>query len=182
MRLDATLADPAGTPTGTLRNTDWNGIRVWLLEGSSRVDSDVTIVGAYGFSMKRGHTYRILAGVPPAVADTSLFFTPARDAAFDLDTLRLGRRGDLTSRPNPFAFNVELTFALAAPTHVDLEILDMGTHRVRTLLSQDRVAGYHQVTWDGRDDHGDVVHDGFFWAVLGAPGGDARAELLVKQP
>ena len=182
VRLDATLTDPNGTPMGTQRNTDWNGIRVWLLEGASRVDSNATIVGAYGFSMKRGHTYRFLAGVPPAVADTSSFFTPYRDAAFDTDTLRLGRNGDLVSRPNPFSFSVALTFGIPASTHVDLEIRDMGTHRVRALMSQDLPAGLHQVTWDGRDDHGDVVHDGYFWAVLQAPGGDARAELLLKQP
>lgn len=182
VRLDATLTDPNGTPMGMLRNTDWNGVRVWLLEGESRVDSNVTIVGSYGFSMKRGHTYRVLAGVPPAVADTSLFFTPARDAGFDMDTLRLGRNGDLGSRPNPFPLYVTLTFGLPATTHVDLEILDMGTHRVRLLMSQDLVAGLHGVTWDGRDDHGDVVHDGYFWAVLQAPGGDARAELILKQP
>ena len=181
VRLDASLADVTGAPLGIARNTNADGLRVWLLEGGARADSQLTIQGAWAFVVKQHHSYRILAGVPPAVADTSLAFTPYRDAAFELDTLRLARRGDLTSAPNPFPTSVDLTFGLAGAEHVDLTIRDLGTRVVRSLMSRDLPAGLHRVTWDGRDDQGNVAHDGWFWAILSAPG-DARAELIIKQP
>lgn len=59
--------------------------------------------------------------------------------------------------PNPF--NPETRIVYGVPENLDdaapmrLEIFTVDGRRVRT-FEVDRAAGWHEVTWDGRDDHG----------------------------
>jgi hypothetical protein len=82
VRLDASLADAAGTPTGTRTTTRADGVRVWLIESAQAADSTLTARGAYAFVVGRGHTYRTQCGVRPAFVDNSNQITANRDEAF----------------------------------------------------------------------------------------------------
>jgi len=181
VRLDAALADAAGNPTGTRRTTIANGIRVWLIENGSEIDSTVTLDGAYAFRLKKGHTYRTRVRLTPAFADSLPLFTPDANRGFEVDTLLLEHRGDLSSRPNPFTGQVALQFQIAAPGHVDLRVFDLAAVPIRTLVSLDLPAGLHQVTWDGLDDAGHAVRNGLFW-VLFETAGETRADCVIKEP
>ncbi len=181
VRLDALLADANGAPTGMRANTTATGVRVWLLEAGRAVDSTLTIQGAYSFSTtKRNHSYRVAFGVRPAFVDSSDLLTVTRDGASYIDTLRLGRDGDLTSRPNPFTAQVTLTFRLAANTHVDINVYDLAGRRVRVLASQTLPAGTHAITWDGTDDLHRATGDGSYW-VLFQTATETRADLVVRE-
>jgi len=180
VRLDAALADASGTPIGTQTVTNADGVRVWLIEAGRAVDSTLTIRGVYTFSVTRGHSYRTQFGVRPAFVDSSELIIATRDAAFDVDTLRLGRAGDLASRPNPFATQVALSFQLGNDTHVEIAVYDLSANRVRALASRAFPAGSHVLSWDGTDDATHEVGDGMYWVLL-QTAKETRAELIVKQ-
>jgi len=181
VRLDATLTDGVGVPTGTRVSSTDDSVRVWLVDGERVVDSTLTTSGVYQFTLARGHSYRVIAGIPGVFGDTSAAIEATRDIAYQPDTLRLGRVGDLAGSPNPFTGQVVLEFPLLAAAGVDLSVYDRSGRRRRALASGNFAAGYHRVTWDGRDDGGAVVADGLYWAVLRSAT-EARAELLVKSP
>lgn len=181
VRLDATLADAAGSPLGTKVTTRADGVRTWLIEAGQVVDSTLVERSSYFFSAKKNHSYRIQAGIRPAFVDSTEEIIPTRGIGYYPDTLRLGRRGDLASRPNPFSFQVALSFGLAVDTHVELAVYDLSARRVRMLASRTFVAGSHALLWNGLDDSANMVPAGMYW-VLFQSISETRAELLIKQP
>ena len=51
-----------------------------------------------------------------------------------------------------------------------LDIFDAGGRRVRRLASGPRAAGEHSMAWDLRDESGQAVSDGIYFARLEAEG------------
>jgi flagellar hook assembly protein FlgD len=43
-----------------------------------------------------------------------------------------------------------------------VKIFNLLGEEVRTLVDEQREAGYHQVHWDGKDQHGNVVASGVY--------------------
>lgn len=85
------------------------------------------------------------------------------------------------SYPNPFNPETFIEYQLPEPSHVSLKIYDLMGREVRTLVNDERAAGYHRVTWDGRDEAGLKLHSGIYLYRMQA--GDfvqARKILLVK--
>jgi hypothetical protein len=181
VRLDASLADGTGNPTGVLRITKADGVRVWLLAGAVPVDSTVTSVGAYAFALHNGPQYRTLLRLTPAVTDTSLVFEAFGGHVVTPDTLLLARQGDLTSHPNPFSSQVKIQFSLASQVNVSMKVLKLDGTSVRVLAAQDYPAGANSVTWDGKNDAAATVPDGAYWIVLTTPD-ETRADLVIKAP
>ena len=77
-------------------------------------------------------------------------------------------------RPNPtrspIAFRLELPLEYAG--HVAVSIFDVRGRRVRTLVSRGLEAGEHVLTWNLRDDGGQAVASGIYFARMVA--GDGR--------
>lgn len=87
----------------------------------------------------------------------------------------------LGGRPNPFNPSTSISFALPARQAVDLRIVTARGHLVRTLLSEVRDSGRHDVVWDGRDDAGRPAGSGVYVAVIEAGGERDLLKLaLVK--
>jgi hypothetical protein len=83
--------------------------------------------------------------------------------------------------PNPFNAHTRIAFTVPVdgPVRVVLHALD--GRRVRTLATGFRVAGAHEVVWDGRDDAGHGVASGTYLCRVESPVGAASAKLgLVK--
>jgi hypothetical protein len=76
----------------------------------------------------------------------------------------------LSAAPNPFNPTTTIAFALAAAGPARLDIIDAAGRRVRTLADEERSAGSHRVTWDGRDDAGRGVASGSYFARLETAG------------
>jgi len=68
--------------------------------------------------------------------------------------------------PNPFNPRTVISFSLPTPGPARLWIVDARGRRVRELLRGELAEGYHQVTWDGRDQSGRGVAGGVYLAVL----------------
>lgn len=68
--------------------------------------------------------------------------------------------------PNPFNPQTKLRFSLEVDGPVSLEIFDVAGRKVRTLVNESRLAGAHNVLWDGRNGRGETVASGVYFAKM----------------
>jgi len=81
------------------------------------------------------------------------------------------RAGFVTSPwPNPSRSSVNVRFAMAAPGHARLDVVDAQGRRVASVLDRDFGAGESQALWDGRDERGQHVATGVYFMRLELPG------------
>ncbi len=83
--------------------------------------------------------------------------------------------------PNPFNPSTSLRFSLPVAGQVRLDVHDIRGRHIRALVDEIREAGYHTVTWSGRDDSGATVASGAYLYRLQA--GDfvsIKNMILVK--
>jgi len=85
----------------------------------------------------------------------------------------------LAAAPLPFRDRVELSFTLPAPGRVRLDIHDVAGRRVVRLIDAPAVAGFHGISWDGRDGTGRAVAPGVYWARLEI-GGRVSSRRVVR--
>ena len=70
--------------------------------------------------------------------------------------------------PNPFNPSTVITYQLPVDSRVDLVIYNALGQKVRTLLSGQQRVGQHELTWDGRNDEGQLVSSGVYFYQLKA--------------
>ncbi len=81
--------------------------------------------------------------------------------------------------PNPFGPGTDLRFALPVRGHVRLVIYDLAGRRVATLVDEVKPAGRFTTRWDRRDQGGNVVAAGVYFARLDQAGIVQVRKLLV---
>ena len=82
-------------------------------------------------------------------------------------------------RPNPVTgARAALSFDLAQPGRVRLEVFDVTGRRVAVLLDEERPAGRHAAGWDGTEE-GRTLGNGVYFARLVAPDGSAMRQRFV---
>ncbi len=93
----------------------------------------------------------------------------------------------LPNYPNPFNPSTTLQFALPQSATVELTIFNALGQPVRKLLNDAKTPGSHTVAWDGRDDSGNLLSSGVFFARFvaknqqsGAAYQETRKLLLMK--
>ena len=64
--------------------------------------------------------------------------------------------------PNPFNAETVIEFTTTTEGHVEVAVFDLLGQRVRTLTGEQRIAGTHQLRWDGRDQRGRRVATGIY--------------------
>jgi hypothetical protein len=110
----------------------------------------------------------------PAAAQEVVFqdvrFVPAGGVT-DVAELPAARPALLRpAMPNPFNPRTVLTFALARPGTVTLDVFDLTGRRVRRLVDGALPAGEHRTEWHGRDDHGRTLASGVYLVRLAGDG------------
>ncbi len=83
--------------------------------------------------------------------------------------------------PNPFNPSTFISFRLAAPGLIQLDVLDLRGRLVRHLIQDRYAAGPHQVRWDGRDDRGQTVAAGVYLTRMQAPGYTATRKMVLAK-
>jgi hypothetical protein len=73
-----------------------------------------------------------------------------------------------TGAPNPFKVVTKIRFTVPERSRVDLSVFDAAGRRVTTIVSGDRPAGAHEVSWDGTDNSGRRVSAGVYFCRLEA--------------
>ena len=89
--------------------------------------------------------------------------------------------GELTLRasPNPFNPRTTLSFVNPVPGEVKLEIFDARGRRVRSLLNETAPAGERSIQWDGKDDRGQTLSTGLYFARVEAAGEASTRKVMV---
>jgi hypothetical protein len=82
----------------------------------------------------------------------------------------------LRNSPNPFRTGTNITFHLASPGRVVLQIHEVAGRLVRSIDAGRCPPGRHTLQWDGRDAHGRSVASGVYFLSLNAD----RATLPTK--
>jgi hypothetical protein len=72
--------------------------------------------------------------------------------------------------PNPFNATTLISFELAQPGNVELNVYNIVGQKVATLIDGKFEAGSFSITWDGRDQSGNVVTSGMYYYRLEANG------------
>ena len=68
--------------------------------------------------------------------------------------------------PNPFNPKTVIKFTVTERSDMLISIYDLSGREVKELVNGELVSGYHQVIWDGRDNHGQSVSSGIFFCKL----------------
>ncbi len=83
--------------------------------------------------------------------------------------------------PNPFNPQTSISFFLPTAGKAELRIFDLAGRMVRTLINEEQDAGFHEVSWMGRDDIGRGVASGTYFYRLKMNGQVySRKMLLLK--
>ncbi|MBP8705693.1 MAG: T9SS type A sorting domain-containing protein, partial [Candidatus Cloacimonas sp.] len=67
-----------------------------------------------------------------------------------------------TNYPNPFNPATTIAFTLAKADKVEIVIYNLKGQKVKTLLSDNLLAGNHSIVWDGKDDKGKTLSSGIY--------------------
>ncbi len=83
--------------------------------------------------------------------------------------------------PNPFSSSTEIRYVLAEAGPVTLAVYSMLGSRVALLEQGAREAGYHSITWDGRDDKGKSLPEGGYLCILYAGASQDTKTLILMR-
>jgi len=87
----------------------------------------------------------------------------------------------LGNRPNPFNPETAISFRLADPARVVLDVLNPAGRRVARLLDAELARGVHSVVWKGADAAGRPVPSGVYFARLETErAGETRKMVLIR--
>jgi hypothetical protein len=84
--------------------------------------------------------------------------------------------------PNPFNPTTSITYNVpTGGARVSLRVYDAAGRLVRTLVDEQRAAGTHAATWDGRDAFGTPVASGvYFYKMIAGSFVESRRMVLLK--
>jgi len=127
--------------------------------------------------------YALVAGetleeIQDAVDAANAAYNPSSAVSTD-NPVKLFRLAQ--NHPNPFNPVTNIKFSVANAGHVELAVYDLSGRLVRTLISETRGAGDHEVLWDGKDQSGGAVPSGMYFYRFTSDGETtARKMTLVK--
>jgi hypothetical protein len=168
---DATVVEPVGYAAGELLQL--NGVALSPEPGVVDVAALGEGRGIAGEGTLATVTFKVLAAGDPAIRIEAVDARDTRNEPVTLNATREALAPALPTvttlsfaMPNPFRGTVTLAFSLAQSGPVDLRIYGVDGRLVRTLVSGTQEPGYYRPVWDGRDDHGNEMSAGVFYARL----------------
>ncbi|MDZ7358780.1 MAG: M14 family zinc carboxypeptidase [candidate division KSB1 bacterium] len=98
------------------------------------------------------------------IDDVEIDFEPPTELAFSNQSINQPRNFELRQNyPNPFNPTTTIRYYLAQAADVKLEVFDLRGAKVINLVSENLPAGWHIVTWDGKDHLGNNVASGIYF-------------------
>lgn len=89
------------------------------------------------------------------------------------------------SYPNPFTDFTTIEYDVPSAQNVVIRIFNIKGQTIKTLVNEDKSAGYYTVIWDGTNENGDAVSSGIYFCQMYTPknpnGGQfIKAKKMVK--
>lgn len=145
---------------------DAGGLNVSKIALYQRTDDGWTLIGRSTGNTASGRLIQW--------GDVAAFYNP--DLAEIPKSLQLAQ-----NYPNPFNPSTTIRFGLPQDGRVKLTVYNILGQRIVDLVDGDRSAGFHAVTWDGRNAHGVAVASGIYLYRLETPLGiQTRKMVLLK--
>jgi hypothetical protein len=116
-------------------------------------------------------------GMEPEVVITNFAYYPLT-AVQEFDASSAGEFRLMQNRPNPFAGSTVIGYSIGRPERVILRVSDASGRIVRTLLNEEKPAGYHYVCWDGRDDAGTTLNSGVYFCSFQAGRATGSSKMI----
>ena len=167
---DAAVVQPVSQQAGDLL-LQLNGVAMSAAPGT--VDAAVLGLGrgVTGKGELATVTFKVIANGDPGIRIEAVDARDTGNNAITVNASREALAAELPkvttlqmAMPNPFRETVTLAFSLAQRGAVDLNIYSVDGRRVRTLVSGSHEPGYYRFVWDGRDDRGNAMSAGVFYA------------------
>lgn len=157
------------------------GLEELQVTGIVLSDPDQFSVDISSFNVAPGEHTLLTLGFSPLMAGTinGTLVVASNDPNQDSLTVSLSGMGDTPvdvnegkglpsefsvapNYPNPFNPTTTIRYALPVAGEVSLVVYDILGRAVKTLVSGEREAGYHQTSWDGTNNTGQVVGSGVY--------------------
>ncbi len=81
--------------------------------------------------------------------------------------------------PNPFNPTTQIAFSIPQSMHVTVTIFNILGQRIATLVDGNMSAGSHVVTWNARNEHGEIMPTGVYFYRLSTPSFTAVKKMLL---
>ena len=81
--------------------------------------------------------------------------------------------------PNPFNPITQIRYEIPTRSQVEITIYDALGKKVKSLVSAEQEAGFHEVSWDATDDTGAAVASGIFFYHFSAGKYFAARKMVV---
>jgi hypothetical protein len=108
-------------------------------------------------------------------------YTPLMDVAEDFAGAHFSAVRLEQNYPNPFRRVTTVGYQLPTSSHVTLEIYDVTGKLVRILINGTKQAGHHTITWDGRNDAGEMSPSRvYFQRLTAGPHTSQRKMLMLR--
>jgi hypothetical protein len=85
----------------------------------------------------------------------------------------------VNNSPNPFNPVTQIKYATSKAGHVTLRIYNVQGALIKTLADKNVEAGSHEVSWDGRNQSGQSVASGVYYAKVFSDGGSSDVMKMV---
>ena len=85
------------------------------------------------------------------------------------------------NHPNPFVTGTSIRFAVAQHEELTVSVFDIGGRRIRMLATGPYDPGEYTVSWDARDDRGEKVSAGIYFARLEGSEIDETRKMVLLQ-
>jgi tetrahydromethanopterin S-methyltransferase subunit B len=83
--------------------------------------------------------------------------------------------------PNPFNPTTTIGYQLPENNKVVVNIYDMLGNKIRTLVNENKTAGYYSVVWNGLNDNGARISSGtYFYHIQAGTHNSTKKMLLIK--
>jgi outer membrane protein assembly factor BamB len=139
-----------------------------------------------------GVSYRVVTS--PAIGSDGTMYIGTDDGklyAFGMPTgaeerehLRAFRYELRQNSPNPFVASgkgTSIQYGLAKPCHASLNVYDAAGRLVRTLVKDQKKAGFYRIDWNGEDSHGKTVGSGvYFYSFRAGSFADTKKMILFR--
>jgi len=82
----------------------------------------------------------------------------------DEQEIKLPKNFGLTQNyPNPFNNQTSIEYQLSTQSIVKLEIFNVMGQKIKTLMNEEKLPGYNNISWDGKNDSGASVNSGIYF-------------------
>ncbi|MCH8019857.1 T9SS type A sorting domain-containing protein [candidate division KSB1 bacterium] len=156
-----------------LADLPWD-LEIVLVDEKLNITRDLLVDQSYSFPTGNSgttKTLKVIVGKREYISDeiSRSTFIPS---TFELDQ----------NFPNPFNPATSIRYGLPEAANVTIKVFDLLGKEVVTLLSaEQREAGYHVISWGGRDRDGSSVASGlYFYQIISGKFVQTRKMLLVK--